>query len=136
MIEWRHLALLSLCFFLFQNCGEFKSSFESGFYSYTSAPDFFHDIKLVNSQVDSEGREEFTFDFAVTYAHDLDQSVTYRVAFSTLNFSTVCRSVDGTADGGSKHFRLSCKIPVEDDLFVQLTLVGPQREELVEEYRF
>ena len=136
MKAWRILGLLSLCLFIFQNCGKFEGPGNSRFYKYSTAPDFYHDIKLISVSLDTSGREEYVFDFAIAYAHDADQSLTYRVAFSTLNFSGVCRTQERTADQDTKHFRLSCKMPVEDVLFLQLTLVGPQGEELVDQYQF
>ena len=136
MKAWRKLGLLGLCLFIFQNCGKFERPRNSKFYSYTTAPNFYHDIKLISVSLDSAGREEYVFDFAIAYAHDADQSITYQVAFSTLNFSGVCRTQERIADAETKHFRLSCKMPIEDVLFLQLTLLGPQGEEFVDQYQF
>ena len=128
--------LMSLMLFAFQNCGSFESSGFAGIYSYSSKPDFFYDVNLVSTETDELGRENYIFDFAVAYAHDPNQSVSYRVSYSTLNIVSVCANKDGTADGETKHFRAECKLPTPDDLYIQLTLVGPQGEQVQEQFRF
>ncbi len=130
------LGLLSLCFFLFQNCGSFEKAEVDNFYSYNEPPDFYYDLKLLRVELDQNQRQRYTFDLAMSYAHDPDQSITYQVLFSTLDISGVCRGQDGTADDDTKHVRLECLIPVEDRLFLQLTLLGPRDEEVVRQYSF
>jgi len=130
------LGLLSLCIFLFQNCGEFSGTGIEINYPYSSQPDFFYDIKLVSVETDDLGLKRFDFDVAISFASNINQAVSYRLAFSTLNRSRVCLSVDATADGSEKHDRYTCILPTPDDLYVQITLLGPTGEEVVEQFRF
>ncbi len=130
------LGLFILCLFLFQNCGKFEKIDDINFYSYTEAPDFYYDLKLVSVEIDSYQRQHYIFDLAMSYAHDPEQSITYQVLFSTLDISGVCNGQGGTADDESKNVRLQCLIPIEDKLFLQITLLGPRGEELVQQYSF
>ena len=62
------LGLMSLCLFLFQNCGEFAAEEREDIYTYDSRPDFFYDVKLITTEVDSANRKRYVFDFAVSFA--------------------------------------------------------------------
>lgn len=128
--------ILILLLFVFQNCGSFKAANENRIYTYSSAPDFYHDIKLVLLEVDELGRQQYSFDLAVSYAHDPSQAISYQVSFSTIKISSVCQVAEGTANGESKHFRVNCLLPVPDELYVQLVLVGPQEERVTRQYRY
>ncbi len=130
------LGLFSLVVFLFQNCGSFEARETEDIYTYSSQPDFFYDLKLVSVETDSTSRQRYVFDLAMSYAPSATQAVSYRVAFSTLGISRVCLSIDGTADEQSKHIRFQCLLPAPDDLFIELTLVGPESETLKEQFRF
>lgn len=128
--------LLSLVFFLFQNCGKFEKVDDFNFYSYSEAPDFYYDLKLLSVELDNHRRQRYVFDLAMSYSHDPEQSISYQVLFSTLDISGVCGGQDGTADDETRHIRLECLIPVEDKLFLQITLLGPRNEETVQQYSF
>lgn len=130
------LGLVSLCLFAFQNCGEFKATEMGVPYPYTSQPDFFYDIKLVSLEVDNLGREAYEFDVVATFATNPNQGVNYRIAYATLDRSGICESQEWTAIGADKHERFRCLIPAPDNLYIQLTLVGPTGEQAVQQFRF
>ncbi len=130
------LGLLSLFVFAFQNCGEFKAADDGIPYPYTAEPEFFYDVKLVRVEVDNLGRKAYEFDVALSFATNPNQTVSYRMAYSTLDRSGICESEDRSASGNTKHARFSCLMPTPDILYIQLTLVGPEGEEVVEQYRF
>ena len=130
------MGLFSVMVFAFQNCGGFEAADRSVPYPYSTRPDFFFDVKMVSLRTDELGRESYNFDVAITFATNPNQSVNYRVAFSTLDRTGICRSVDQTAIGPNKHQRFPCTLPTPDDLYLQLTLLGPNGEENVEQFRF
>ncbi len=136
MIGLLRCGLIGLCLFTFQNCGGFEANKSDVPYPYSVQPDFFYDIKLVSVEIDELGREVHEFDVAVSFASDSDQAVSYRVAFSTLNRSGICASQDRIATGDSKHQRFPCLLPTPEDLYIQLTLVGPEGEQMVDQFRF
>ncbi len=136
MRGFKKLGLLSLVIFLFQSCGSYDSNIEGFIYKYSSRPDFFYDLKLVSVSQDDVGRQTYIFDVAVSYASNLNQSVSYQMAFSTLLRTGICETQDEVALAGTKHERFICKLATPDDLYVQLTLVGPNNETLVETFRF
>jgi hypothetical protein len=105
-------------------------------YPYARQPDFFYDLKLIKVEIDEVGRESYEFDLVMSYAPNPNQTVNYQVAFSTLERSGICRAVEQSAIGFSKHERVACLLPSPNDLFIQLTLVGPEGEQAVEQFRF
>ena len=130
------LGLMSLCLFLFQNCGEFAAEEREDIYTYDSRTDFFYDVKLITTEVASANRKRYVFDFAVSFASNPNQSVGYQLQFSTLNFVGVCRTTGDIVDGVGKHFRSECLMPTLEDIYIQLTLTGPENENVVDQFRF
>ncbi len=130
------LGLTGLCIFVFQNCGNFQPNGLNIPYPYSTQPDFFYDVKLISVEVDDLGRQAYEFDVVSSFASNPNQSVSYRVSFSTLDRSGICASEDRTAVGMEKHERFDCLMPTPDDLYIQLTLLGPEGEEAVEQFRF
>ena len=135
-MKLKMLSLISFCFVAFQNCAPFESATGFEVYSYRERPDFFYDLKLLRVEEDDLLRQNFIFDIAATMTDAPDAAVNYRVSFSTLIIPAVCQAQEGVAAGPSKHFRISCLMPIQDDLFVQLELEGPKGQRQVEEYRF
>lgn len=131
------LTALSTAFVIFQNCAPFESSDDLfQVYPFSERPHFFYDLKLVRVEEDELLRQSFVFDVAATLAEAPAAPVHYRLSFSTLIIPAVCQSQEGVATGASKHFRVSCLMPLPDDLYVQMELEGPQGQRQVEEYRF
>ncbi len=135
-MSFKFLTLLSMTFVIFQNCAPFKSADLFQVYSYSERPNFFYDLKLIRVVEDELLRQRFEFDVATTLAEAPAAPVNYRLSFSTLIIPEVCQTLEGVASGASKHFRVSCLMPLPDDLYVQLDLEGPQGQRQVEEYRF
>jgi len=135
-MKLRLLTLLSFCFVVFQNCAPFESAELFQVYSYSERPDFFYDLKLLRIEEDELLRQRFLFDVAATLAEAPAAPVHYRLSFSTLMIPAVCQTQEGIATGAAKHFRVSCLMPLPDDLYVQLELEGPQGQRQAEEYRF
>ena len=127
-------SLLMLC--LFQSCSGFAPNKVFSFYSYTEAPEIFHDLKLVRVEVDGYGRQNFLFDLVMSYAADSNQALTYQLSFSSLDVVGVCRTVEGQALGTEKHRQIQCLTATPNDLYVQLLILGPSGEEGKEQYRF
>lgn len=126
--------LCSLVLFCFQNCAEFKRNSFFDIYPYSSKPDFFYDVQLVSSQEDEDGLQSYIFDIAISYAGDPNEEVNYTLVFKTPIVSEACIET-GTANGNSKHFRVECIVPFEDELYVQLMMAGPSAE-LEQNYKF
>lgn len=132
----RSLGLLCLCVFLFQNCGSFEAIEQGSDIAPFSQPNFFFDIQLVRVDVDELKRERHIFDIVVSLASNPEAPVDYLVNFSTVLISGVCPSVQGIAEGATKHFRVQCTLPTPDELFVQLKLTGPSSETITLQYGF
>lgn len=133
---WQRMGLLAVCLSCFQNCGEFKADPYAVYYTYSSRPDFFYDLKMVSVEIDNLGRERYEFDLALSFATNVDQTVNYQMAFSTLDRSGICTTQELSAVGDSKHRRFTCMMPTPDVLYVQLTILGPTGEQEVRQYRF
>lgn len=133
----RLFGLLGLCIFSFQSCGAPNALMDKSLsYSFGLETPFFYDVKLVEKEVDDLGRHLYIFDVVVSFAADSSAEVGYTLNYSTLSFSGVCFSTEGVARGSNKHFRSQCLLPKPDDLFVQLSLTGPENSRLVKEFRF
>ena len=128
--------LLLICISCYQSCGQFRAATNVVPYPYTSKTDFFYDLKLVSVERQSDGTEAFVFDLAVSYAANADQTVNYQVAYSTNNRSGVCRTESLSARAETKHHWLRCILPTPTDLYIQLTMVGPNGEREQLQYRF
>ena len=135
MSHFRFIPLFVLIAFTFQNCGGFEAaSFD--FYSYSSQPEFFYDLKLVESEVESDGRKTFKFDVVLTYVRDASQAVQYQFEFSSLNSENICASVSDVAQGDTRHFSMTCRIPADDYSHVRMTLSGPDSAQEQKIFRF
>ena len=130
------MGLLSLSFFTFQNCGEFRAQADSIQSSQAGVPQFFYDLQPVEISIDAANRKHFILDFVVSLARDPDLPVSYKFQFSTLLITGVCRSAEGVASGAGKHFHIDCLMPTQEDMYVQLMLVGPDEETFVDQFRF
>jgi hypothetical protein len=136
------LGLLCLSLFLFQNCGSgFKANNNLDIYPYSSQPDFFSDIKLVSTEIDETGRQRFEFDTVVSMASNPEQTVNYQLIFQTMdsnsgNLFPACPEVTSSATADTKHQRHVCIIPLPEALFVEMTLLGPNGEESLSQFRF
>lgn len=132
----RVVSFLVLLFPLVQNCGDpFEANVSQSLYPYEERPDFYHDVKLVEIR-ERDQLTRYEFDIAMSYASDPEVPVEYLVQFSTLIISAVCMNESGTAEGNSKSFRVSCSLPIPEDLYIMLRMRGPQEEEVAHEYHF
>lgn len=129
-------SFLIFALLIYQNCSPFAVDETWAIYSYRTPPQFFYDAKLLSVERDSLNRENYTIDFVVSYAKDPSAEVEYRVAFSTSQMPAICPIRTGKAKGATRHFRMSCLLPHADDLYIQLTLMGPGGEELVRQIAF
>ena len=132
----KHLLYLYFCFFLFQNCAPFEAIDSDAIYPYSSQPVFFSDFKLVKTEVDTEDRELFVFDFVVSYAANPGENVGYRIDFSTIALTGVCSFVEGVVNNQNSHNRVQCKLPIDDDLYVRIMYLGVNQETEEKEFRF
>lgn len=130
------LGLLAMSVLLFQNCGSFETNELGLVYSYTSKPRHFYDLKLVKVEKDELGRETFEFDLAISHAVNFDAPVSFFVAYSTLARSSSCPTSEHRAEGNTKHQRFICKIPVPDDLYIELSIFEEGQEPEVAQFRF
>lgn len=134
---WKFFALFTLILLFFQNCTSFEAIPLPEFYPYRTRPDFFHDLKLIRSEIDETNRRRFDIDIAVSYSRNPQQSINYEVQFSTLRIPNVCPTQSGFAFGDKKRIFVQCLIPIpNENLFVQLVLSGPNNESLQKVYQF
>lgn len=137
MRDLRWTLWLGPLFCLFQNCSPFESVQLDSFYPYASQPQFFYDLQLVRIEEDELLRQRFVFDGVVSFVQDPTAAVSYQIDFSTLIIPAVCQSQMGEArTQASKHFQVSCLLPVPDNLYVQMSLTGPAGETQQEQFQF
>ncbi len=132
----RFFGLIFFIIFAFQNCGKFYANDHRSIYSYSSAPDFYYDIKLQEVLIDSAQRESYKFDFAVSFSRNPNSPVSYQINYSTPKLNPSCPPTQGVATQATKHLQLSCLIPTSDDLYVEIIMVGPGGETVTDQFRF